>query len=615
MRKLIILTAALFVSVAGFSGTENPVKVPKNEDVLKNLYKPHPRLVMRDDQLAELKKRYKTDKKLQMIVDSVLKDADKFLKKNPQIKRTKPRLLDIARKLMKSTYLLGFAWRWTGDDKYAKKAVEDLRVVCKFKDWRPKHFLDTAEMAHAVGIGYDWFYSYLSPQDKQLMRKALLKLALNTKAGEWQCTHRTNNWNVVCNSGLVVGALALAETDPKVAEHTVVRAVKNMPKCLKEFAPDGVWYEGTGYWHYTANYFAYGISAMDSALGTDFGLSKMPGLSKAPDQMIYSMGTTTRFFSFADAGGRRHSCQVPGFFWGAKKYNKPFYAADEMKFVEKYPPKVFHAIWYPDSFKTDRKYTKDIFLRAPVEIATFRTRWNDPKAAWFGIKSGFNSSAHGHLDLGTFEFDANGVRWAGDIGAENYSVPGYWKMGVGGQRWTYYRTQSQSHNVPLIDGKGQYELAKVKFTDFVSKDDYGFGIIDLTPAYKVRGAQSLVRGAKLFGKRKYFLVQDEVELNRDGVYTFGLTTSAKVVIKGKKILLQNNKRTCLIKVLSSSNFTARTAPAKQVKGHKSNKMFRRLEIDVPMKKDVKTTVAILFEPQYDKPEKYDAKITPLAAWK
>ena len=45
------------------------------------------------------------------------------------------------------------------------------------------------------------------------------------------------------------------------------------------------------------------------------------------------------------------------------------------------------------------------------------------------------------------------------------------------------------------------------------------------------------------------------------------------------------------------------------------KMFRRLEIDVPMKKDVKTTVAILFEPQYDKPEKYDAKITPLAAWK
>ncbi|MBK9492384.1 MAG: heparinase II/III family protein [Haliscomenobacter sp.] len=59
---------------------------------------------------------------------------------------------------------------------------------------------------------------------------------------------------------------------------------------------------------------------------------------------------------------------------------------------------------------------------------------NDPKALWLGIKGGINGSEHSHLDLGNFELEAGGVRWAKDLGSDDYNLPGYWTMGVNGQR-------------------------------------------------------------------------------------------------------------------------------------------------------------------------------------
>ena len=72
-----------------------------------------------------------------------------------------PRLLSVSRDCLGRIYALALAYRWTGDEKYAAKAKENLLQVCAFQDWNPSHFLDTAEMSHAVGVGYDWLYGYL----------------------------------------------------------------------------------------------------------------------------------------------------------------------------------------------------------------------------------------------------------------------------------------------------------------------------------------------------------------------------------------------------------------------------------------------------------------------
>ncbi|MGH7945950.1 MAG: hypothetical protein ACREH8_23950 [Opitutaceae bacterium] len=51
-----------------------------------------------------------------------------------------------------------------------------------------------------------------------------------------------------------------------------------------------------------------------------------------------------------------------------------------------------------------------------------------PMRCGVGFKAGRNTVNHAHLDLGTFTFDAGGVRWAGDLGRDDYNLPGYWRI-------------------------------------------------------------------------------------------------------------------------------------------------------------------------------------------
>ncbi len=147
--------------------------------VLETLEKSHPRLMLKDKDLESLKKLYAKDKVLQKCLKDVLEQADADVEK-PMLTYRKigPRLLRVSRACLHRIYALGLAWRWTGEDKYARKAVDNMLAVCAFKDWNPSHFLDTAEMSHAVGLGYDWLYSYLDAKTRKKIKAGLIKNGL-----------------------------------------------------------------------------------------------------------------------------------------------------------------------------------------------------------------------------------------------------------------------------------------------------------------------------------------------------------------------------------------------------------------------------------------------------
>ena len=48
---------------------------------------------------------------------------------------------------------------------------------------------------------------------------------------------------------------------------------------MASFAPDGGWPEGPGYWDYATQYNVFYLAALETALGTDFGLDKTPGFA------------------------------------------------------------------------------------------------------------------------------------------------------------------------------------------------------------------------------------------------------------------------------------------------------------------------------------------------
>ncbi|MCC6487651.1 MAG: heparinase, partial [Candidatus Hydrogenedentes bacterium] len=297
-------------------------------EVLKTLRAEHPRLMLTTAQLDSLKASAASDPVLADYVAQVIVQADTVLEEAPlEHKLVGPRLLSVSRDCLQRIYTLGVAYRWTGDARYADAIKSNMITVCAFPDWNPSHFLDTAEMSHAVAIGYDWLYDVLTPETRESIRQALIELGLKPGmavyegGGKW--TVSDFNWNQVCNGGMLIGALAIAETDPQYAEYIVPRAVASLPKALASYAPDGAWMEGPGYWHYATRYTAFALCAMDSALGTDFDLSKMEGLSVTGQFPNYTTGPTGLLLNYADSGERSARKPMACMFWLARKYSNP----------------------------------------------------------------------------------------------------------------------------------------------------------------------------------------------------------------------------------------------------------------------------------------------------
>jgi len=588
------------VSVLFLSGARNAVP-SDGSTVLSTLDKNHPRLMLKDEDLRKLKELHTKDKILQKCVGDVLKQADNYCE-SPTLKHEKigPRLLHVSRECLNRVYALGLAYRWTGEEKYAKKTLDNLLTVCDFNDWNPSHFLDTAEMSHAVGIGYDWLYSYMNADTRQKIKAGLIKHGLEpglrVYKGQGWWSKSEFNWNQVCNGGLLVGALAIAESDPSYAQQIIPAALESLPLALKSYDPDGAWMEGPGYWSYATHYTAYGLAALQTALGNDFGLSQRQGLSKAGDFLIYATGPTRLYLNYADSGERSSRSPLPCMFWLARTFNNPLYAASEHAELLNRPADPEHVIWYvpADEHKVSPKEL-DRYFRGEVELAVFRSAWDDPSALFVGVKAGYNQVNHGHLDLGNFELDALGTRWARDLGSDNYDLPGYWDSKRGGKRWTYYRLNSASHNVPLLGGEDQDPMATAKFMKVQINSDSPYVIIDLTSAYE-KFSKKTTRGVGIVSDRRVVLVQDEFEIEKPCEVVWGMTTDADIKVEEPAtVRLGLRGKTLTAHLLSPAGATFTVESAERAKPEKTNAGVKRLVVRLPQASG-KIQVAVLLAP-------------------
>ncbi|MHC4229236.1 MAG: heparinase II/III domain-containing protein, partial [Planctomycetota bacterium] len=529
-----------------------------------------------------------------------------------------PRLLHVSRECLSRIYALCLAYRWTGEEKYAKKAVENLLAVCAFKDWNPSHFLDVAEMSHAVGLGYDWLYSYLDAGTRKKIKAGLIRNGLEPGLKVYErdrgWVRSEHNWNQVCNGGLIIGALAIAESDPRYAEQIVPAAVRSLPRALKSYAPDGAWGEGPGYWYYATRYTAYGLAALQSALGRDFGLSRIDGLSEAGNFPIHTTGPTGMLVNLADSGEKARRRPMPCMFWLARTFDNPFFAQSEHAVVAKRGAGPRHVVWYvPPAEKDSEPRELDRYFRGPVEVAVFRSAWDDLDALFVGVKAGYNQVNHGHLDLGNFELDALGVRWVRDLGSDNYNLPGYWDGKRGGKRWSYYRLNSKSHSVPLLNGEDQDPMGKSRFIRFDSKESFAHALIDLTSAYQ-KFAKKVTRGVAITD-RQAVIVQDEFEIEKPCEITWAMTTDAEISFDKEWIArLTLDGKELIARVLSPFHAPFKVESAGQEPPEKTNKGVKRLLLRLPEAKG-NVRIAILLSPVW-KGGDYISSIgvKPLAEW-
>ena len=274
-----------------------------------------------------------------------------------------------------------------------------------------------------------------------------------------------------------------------------------------------------------------------------------------------------------------------------------------------------HLIWYaakPPARAVRKRL--DQYFDGPVEITTFRSAWGDPEALFVGIKAGYNQVNHGHLDLGNFELDALGVRWARDLGADNYNLPGYWSGKRGGKRWSYYRLNSESHNICMLGGEGQDPMARSNFILQRLNGTTPAAIVDLTDAYEGR-VNAAFRGIAMIQNRRAVLVQDEFDIKVPCEVAWGMTTDATVnIVAASRAVLNLKSKELVARILSPAGATFVVESAEQEPPQRANKGVRRLVLRLP-KAGGNVRIAVLLSPVWEDGDvARKAEIKPLKSW-
>jgi hypothetical protein len=167
----------------------------------------------------------------------------------------------------------------------------------------------------------------------------------------------------------------------------------------------------------------------------------------------------------------------------------------------------------------------------PNPVAFHRSSW-EPSASFVAIKGGSPSLNHAHMDVGAFVMDADGQRWADDLGMQDYNsleTKGVklWDKGQEAQRWQVFRLGTSAHNVLMVDGQQQRVEGDARI--IAARD--GRTVVDLSTVYKGQLAQAR-RGVVLQADRSV-RVQDEVQATgKAATVRWAMVTQAEVTVSG-----------------------------------------------------------------------------------
>ena len=541
MMKTWFISTIVLMSAVAACAVERPSEMP------------HPRLLFPASAEAVIKKRIADDPLAAQLQKTVMDSAELILTNRTCRfeKRDGRRLLYESRLALHQIIHCAWAWRMTGKDKFRRRVLQEMDAACAMDHWNPDHFLDTAEMTLAVTLGYDWLYPSLSEKQRdhyasQIEKKGLQALEQHKKP--WW-TAPKNNWSQVCGAGMAMAAIALDERYPELCAKVLKNNHQLVDACLAFYQPDGAYPEGPAYWHYGTNYHVMHLAAMEGV----FGKSDLPAIwGRTAEFMIHITGPSGNPFNFAD-GRLLPFYPSAAQSWIATRFPKsslPRWTRDALEQWLKTTAKSasmhenrfhpLHLLWMPSIDSKSKEMDHKARFGGEQEIAFARTNWK-ADAAWLAIKGGTGAASHGHLDAGTFVYEAGGVRWFCDLGPENYNLPGYFAD----RRWEYLRANNRSHNTWVIGDALQLDPKHgASVTAWQTKGDWLQSTVDLTPVYAKQCERGL-RHVSFHRQSGNVHLKDEI-LKPVAAVRWAVVTNAKFSIEGKKLLLQRNGKKLLL---------------------------------------------------------------------
>lgn len=537
----------------------------------------HPRLFMTDEGFADLFAKlnggnpsYEALRKLNKLI---MRRADEYYSAPLPLYKFDSaglRILTQARNAMKQLVFSAYAYRMTGDEKYLYKAKEVFATVCAFPDWNNKHFLDTSELTFGVAIAYDWLYDVLSLDERTLIHRKIVDNALQASLS--QGFHNSaGNWNQVCNGGMMAGAIALYEKDHNICASVIEKGIaSNKAMAVQIYSPDGNYAEGYTYWDYGNFYQVAILKMLDTAFGDMAGIPEIDGLLKTAGFMQFMNGVKGPF-SYSD-GGSDTAISSPAMWWYASHTNNSSLLSNELRCLDAgiepsdtraLPVMMSYAkdIAVPGSVPTP---STDIWAGAGVApVAIVHTGWNfNAGDHYLGIKAGRASASHGHMDAGSFVYDALGCRWSADVADHDYASMEVAIAAAGASVWDVFLKTNLCHSclsvMDYAEKKGRLhpsDFVLNGFADIVSVSDNGTekgAEIDMTPVYE--GQLAYARRKIVLRENRDLVVTDEIEAlpSKDAPVQWRMLTPASVSIGAGSVSLSQQGQTMYLKAVSST---------------------------------------------------------------
>lgn len=538
----------------------------------------HPRLFATGAQWKAVGERIESDAVSRQLFATTRAQADALLKEAPVEIKQRGRgklagsLLDTMRTIEGRVLTLALAARLTGDRRYCERAWKELEVLLNLPDWNPEVYLDTAEATLAAAVGYDWLYDMLSPQQREVLANSIISKGLRPsyeaprQALGW--LKGTNNWNQVCHGGLVIGALSVFERDPDLCRRVVERGVDQVRYSAAAYAPDGVYPEGPMYWSYGTTFHVAMISALESTLGERFGLDAFVGFLASADYVAQVTAPSGQVFNYADCSLSRGF--EPVLFWFARRLQQPAIVRRELERVEGLakarPDKLSRffplaLLWWDPGLQAKAGKTLPLNWKGEglMPLGIHRSAWDDPRATYVAIKGGKAAHSHAHMDAGGFVLEADGVRWAVDLGMQSYETlykvgidSGLWNIRQDSPRWTVFRIGPESHNIIRFNDAAPRVEGRATITSFRAEGDAPHTILDLTPPYRDQ-VKSASRGVQLRKDRRV-VIQDEWQAgDRETAVAWQWLTVARVTVKERALTLSQDKQTLCLRVLEPAD--------------------------------------------------------------
>lgn len=603
MKKLILIV--MFLAAAATDTAQT-----KAQSLDFDRLAPHPRLLLGDGDIAAMRELPSRSENAAAVHARIIAECDKILDTAPVERVMTGRRLLVSSNALQRIFYLSYAYLTTQDERYAARAEQEMLAASAFSDWNPSHFLDVSEMTMALAIGYDWLHDRLSRHSRSIIGTAIYEKGLRASenSGHAWFFRADNNWNQVCNAGMIYGALATYERAPEYCKALIEKCLASNPTAQKCYDPDGGYPEGFGYWSYGTGFEVMLVAALQSALGTDAGIAAQESFMRSATFMTYMVAPSGKCYNFYDSGPGA-SC-LPTKYWFARQMNDPSVVAVDEQFIRqgRVPSDRLLPIYMLFASGLDLSHSRRQAASTWVNhgltpVFIYRGGWSDPDDTYFAIKGGRASSNHAHMDAGSFIYESDGVRWAVDLGSHDYNRleqagVDLWNMRQDSPRWEIFRLGVESHNTLTFNGHRHAVNGMAEIVEHHDNQRSKGVSIDLTAVFAA-DAKNVVRTAEL-DKNDRLTITDRIANGAQAAtVSWNMATEADAeIVDTNTILLRQDGKQLYLKLRTKADAEAVIRPDHQYKPFEIvDKGVRTVGFDIRLAAGEEAEVEVSFSPQ------------------